>query len=856
MNFKEDNSKKNNTQNQKKVILKNTLDSLYENWFLDYASYVILERAIPNATDGLKPVQRRVLHAMKEMDDGRFHKVANIIGFTMQFHPHGDAAIGDALVKLGQKDFFIETQGNWGDAKTGDAAAAPRYIEARLSKLALDVAFNNEITNWQKSYDGRRNEPIELPIKFPILLLQGAEGIAVGLSTKIMPHNFNELIKASISIIKNKEFKIFPDFPTGGLADFTNYQQGKRGGKIRLRCSIEIKNNNMLIIHDIPFSTTTNSLIDSIIKANDSGKIKIKKVEDNTAEKVEILIHLSSEVSPNITIDALYAFTQCEVSISPNCCVVLNGKPQFISINELLKISTQSTLVLLEKELQLLKTNLLDKLHSIMLEKIFIENRIYRDIEKCDTWELIINTIEKKLTPFSTMLEKDITVDDINRLTEIKIKRISNYSLNKADELIKKIKIDRDEVINNLNHLNDYAVRYYESLIKKYGHHYNRLTKISKFDNIEAKRVVVANKKLYVNRETGFIGYGLKQDEFVMNCSDIDDIIVFFKNGKYLVTQNDLKKFVGKNIIHISVWNKKDSHMVYNVIYSDGDSSILFVKRFSVNSLIRDREYDVTMGSEGSEIQYLTANPNSESEIVTINLYHYVKARKKIFDFDFSTLSIKSRLAKGNILTKYKVRKISHKTLGESSLGGRKVWLDETIGKINHDGKGIYLGSFSTNELILIVYKKGNYKLIPLDLSIHIKFNEIIYINKFSVSNHCTLVYYNGENDNYYLKRFLIETKSINQDFFLFKQHEKSKAIVFSVKNNLTLHYKHKTKDNKDDNSKIIVDDFSELQNWKSMGKKIPRYNYMKNFELITKNDNKLLVKEDDTKETLNLFNE
>ena len=816
---------------------KNALDSLYQNWFLEYASYVILERAIPSAIDGLKPVQRRVLHAMKEMDDGRFHKVANIIGNTMQYHPHGDAAIGDALVKLGQKDFLIETQGNWGDSKTGDAAAAPRYIEARLSKFAIDVAFNNEITNWQNSYDGRKKEPIDLPVKFPILLLQGAEGIAVGLSTKIMPHNFNELIKASILILKNKDFEIFPDFPTAGLADFSNYQKGKRGGKIRLRCNIEIKNNNTLVLNDIPFTTTTNSLIDSILKANDLGKIKIKKVEDNTAEKVEILIYLSSGISPNTTIDALYAFTQCEVSISPNCCIIFNDKPNFISVHKLLKISTENTLLLLEKELLLLKSKLSEKLHSVMLEKIFIENRIYRHIEKCDTWELIIETIKKRLEPFKKLLNREISYDDINKLTEIKIKRISNYSLKRADELIEKIKIDFDEVLHNLDHLVDYAIQYFELLLNRYGENHKRLTKISKFDNIEAKRVVVANKKLYVNRETGFIGYGLKQDEYIMDCSDIDDVIVFLKNGQYIVTKNDFKKFVGKNIIHIAVWNKNDSHMVYNVIYKDGISKVSFVKRFSVKSLIRDRAYDVTQGSENSEIQYLTANPNSESEIVTINLFHYVKARKKIFDFNFKSISIKSRSAKGNIVTKYKIRKISHKTIGESSLGGRKVWIDETIGKLNHDEKGRYIGSFTANELILILYKKGYYKLISLNLSIHIQFDKVLYIAKFNPLDNFTLIYYNEQNDNFYLKRFLIETKSLNQNFNLFKESERSKALVFSSENDLTLVYEYKTKEGQSNKNEILVDAKYPLQSWKAIGKKLPRFNYMKNFKLISNNN-------------------
>ena len=844
--------------------LESSVSGLYENWFLDYASYVILERAIPKHLDGLKPVQRRLLHAMKEMDDGRFHKVANIIGQTMQFHPHGDAAIGDALINLGQKDLLIETQGNWGDIRTGDKAAAPRYIEAKLSKFALDVAFNKNLTLWQSSYDGRKKEPVCLPIKFPLLLAQGIEGIAVGLSTKIMPHNFIELIKASINILKNKPFKVFPDFQTGGIADFSNYNNGKRGGKIRLRSKIDALDKKTLIIKDVPYSINSGNLIDSIIKANDGGKIKIKKVEDNTAEKVEILIHLSQGISPQVTIDALYAFTNCEVSISPNCCVIIDNKPVFSSVNEMLKLSTQNTLDLLKKELIILKNSLLEKWHTSILEKIFIEEKIYQHIEDCETWDDVLKTILVGLKPFHKQLNNDISQDDIVRLTEIKIKRISKFDSFKAKKTIQSIENNLEEVNNNLMHLVEYAIKYFESILKNHSLNKNRKTEIATFESISIRRVVVANKKLFVNKKEGFIGFGLKQDEFICNCSDIDNIIVFLKNGKYKVVKIDNKVFIGKNIIHAAIWKKQDKHMVYNLIYKSGNSGKSMVKRFSVTSLVKDREYDATSGEPNSSILYFTANPNSESEIVSINLNSKSKARNKTFDFDFSNILIKGRSSKGNILSKHSIRKIIQKSIGESTLGGRDLWIDKTIGRLNASNQGSFLGSFNSDDVICSVFKDGSYEHTYPDFSNRYNFNEIIAINKFNLNSVVSCVYYNGKNKSYYIKRFHVETSVKNKRFKFISDERGSKLIAACLFKSPILNFNfHASKGNKKTKS-LFINDFVSIKGWKSIGNKILGYKQLSAFSITDHDSNfkeeKSSIDSDDKKDeiknqqTLTLF--
>ena len=810
-----------------------TISNVYEDWFLDYASYVILERAIPQIEDGLKPVQRRLLHAMKKMDDGRFHKVANIIGQTMQYHPHGDAAIGDALINLGQKDLLIETQGNWGDIRTGDKAAAPRYIEARLSPFALEVSFNNDITNWQTSYDGRKKEPVFLPMKFPLLLAQGVEGIAVGLSTKIMPHNFIELIKSSILILKDKPFKILPDFQTGGVADFSNYNQGKKGGKIRLRSVIETKDKKTLIIKTIPYSITTSSLIDSIIKANENGKIKIKKVEDNTAEKIEVVVHLTMGVSPQVTIDALYAFTNCEISLSPNCCVIVDNKPNFISVNKMLRICTENTVQLLKKELELLKNKLLEKWHFATLEKLFIENKIYRQIEECETWESILKTIDKALIPHKNILKRQITTDDISRLTEIKIKRISKFNSDKAIDDIAVLETDIKEVNTSLNNIIIYSIKYFESILKKYSKGKERKTEISNFDSISARRVVVANKKLYINRKEGFVGYNLKNDEFVSGCSDIDNIIVFLKTGKYKVVKVEPKLFIGKNIIHASVWKKNEKHMIYNVIYFQGFSKISYVKRFAVTSIVKDREYDLTSGETNNKLLYFTANPNSESEIVSINLDSKAKTRNKFFDFDFSNILIKGRNSKGNILSKYPIKRVIQKSKGESTLGGRDIWIDQTIGRLNDSNQGTFLGKFNSGDIIICYYSDGTYEKTKVDFSNRYNFNEIVYIKKFDPEKAVCVVYYNGKQKGYYVKKFNIETSVIDKKYKFISDERGSKLVLISffLESNLSFNYRTKNGEKK---SKLIdLSNFVSIKGWQALGNKIKTYKHMSRFKII-----------------------
>ena len=833
MTISDDYQENSNLSNNDNLHEAKPLTGLYEDWFLEYASYVILERAIPKYDDGLKPVQRRIFHAMKEMDDGRFHKVANIIGQTMQFHPHGDAAIGDALVNIGQKSLMLDTQGNWGDVRTGDRAAAARYIESRLSKFALDIAFNKEITQWQASYDGRKNEPVQLPMKFPLLLAQGVEGIAVGLSTKIMPHNFVELIKSSIAILNDKPFKINPDFQTGGIADFSLYNKGKKGGKVRLRSKIDVIDKKTLTIRNVPYSVTTTGLIDSILKANDSGKIKIRKVEDNTAEHVEIMVHLTQGISPEVTIDALYAFTQCEISISPNCCVIIDDRPEFISVSKLLKLSTNNTVALLRQELELLKKNLSEKWHLSSLEKIFIENRIYRDIEECETWDAVIRTIDKGLDPFKNILNREVTEDNIVKLTEIKIKRISKFDSFKADEIINGLEADLEEVENNLGHLIEYTIRYFESLLKKYSEGRERRTEIATFESIAVRSVAVANQKLYVNREEGFIGSSLKKDEYIGDCSDIDNIIVFRADGKYQVTQMGAKKFVGKDIIHAAIWKKNDEHMVYNVTYRDGKAGKSMVKRFSVTSIVRDREYDVTGGTTGSTITYFTANPNSESEVVAVNLHGLAKARIKAFDFDFGGLTIKGRGSKGNILSKYPVRKIVQKSVGDSTLGGRDIWVDENIGRLTTEERGTYLGSFNTDELIVVIYEDGSYELTSFDLSNRYKCNEIKYMGKFNPEEVISAVHYDGKSKSHYVKRFQIETSTTGKRFKFISEERGSKLVLVSVSLNLELTFNYRLKNGDKRNKEITLSEFIDVKGWKANGNKLGGFSRMSGFKMI-----------------------
>ncbi|MES2517295.1 MAG: DNA gyrase/topoisomerase IV subunit A, partial [Bacteroidota bacterium] len=690
---------------------------LYENWFLEYASYVILERAVPAVEDGLKPVQRRILHALKEMDDGRFNKVANVIGQTMQYHPHGDASINDAMVNLGQKDLVFDCQGNWGDYRTGDGAAAARYIEVRLSKFAIDVIFNPQTTEWQLSYDGRKKEPVSLPVKFPLLLAHGVEGIAVGLSTKIMPHNFIELIEASINILKNKPFEIYPDFLTGGYVDVSNYQDGHRGGKIRVRAKIEEFDKKTLLIKDIPFSTTTTNLIESIIKANDAGKIKIKKVIDNTAKDVEIQVQLAPGVSPDVTIDALYAFTDCEISISPNACVIIADKPHFVGVSEILKTCTHQTVRLLERELEIRRDELMERLLFSSLEKIFIENRIYRDIEECETFEDVIKTVDKGLEPYKPQFYREIVEEDILRLLEIRIKRISKYDAFKADELMKRLQDELAEVLDNLANIIRYSIDYFKEILKKHGKGRERKTEIRNFNTISAAIVAANNQKLYVDRVGGFIGYGLKKEEFVMDCSDIDDVIVFRQDGKCMVTKIQEKVFVGKDIIYVSVFKKNDDRKVYNLIYFDAKSGVSYVKRFKVTAVTRDREYDLTAGNPKSKILYFTANENGEAETIQINLTASCTARVKQFEYDFKSLLIKGRDSMGNVLTKYPVRKIILKSAGVSTLGGVDIYYDENVGRLNRDEHGNYLGNFDAKDNILVIYADGQYELTNFELT-------------------------------------------------------------------------------------------------------------------------------------------
>ncbi|MBT8318088.1 MAG: DNA gyrase/topoisomerase IV subunit A [Lutibacter sp.] len=751
---------------------------MYKDWFLDYASYVILERAVPGIRDGFKPVQRRILHSMKDLDDGRYNKVANIVGHTMQYHPHGDASIADAMVQIGQKELLIDMQGNWGNILTGDRAAASRYIEARLSKFALDVVFNPKTTNWQASYDGRRKEPIDLPVKFPMLLAQGAEGIAVGLSTKILPHNFKELIDASIKHLRGRSFTLVPDFLTGGIADVSAYNDGKRGGKIRIRAKISQHDKRTLVITEIPFGTTTTTLIDSILKANDKGKIKIKKIEDNTSANVEILVHLPSGISPDKTIDALYAFTNCENSISPLCCVIENNKPVFIGVSEILKLSTDHTLELLKQELEIQLNELEEQWHFASLERIFIENRIYRDIEEEETWLGVIKAIDEGLKPHIKHLKRAITEEDIVRLTEIRIKKISKFDIDKAKQFIESLEDKIAAVKNHLENLIDFAIDYFKNLKTKYGKGKERKTEIRLFDDIVATKVVMRNTKLYVNREEGFVGTSLKRDEYVDDCADIDDVIVFRKDGVMMITKVDAKTFVGKDIIHVAVFKKNDKRTVYNMMYRDGRSGPSYMKRFNVTGVTRDKEYNLTAGNKASVVLYFTANPNGEAEVVTINLRAVGSIKKLKWDIDFSDLAIKGRGSKGNIVSKYTIKKIDLKSEGVSTLKPRKIWFDEVVQRLNVDGRGDLLGEFKGEDRLLIINQKGVVKTIKPELTTHFD-ADMIVLEKWIPEKPISAIYFDGEKEKYFVKRFMIDNP--NKEEIFISEHPKSQLEIVAT---------------------------------------------------------------------------
>ena len=796
------------------------ITGMYKDWFLDYASYVILERAVPAVEDGFKPVHRRIMHSMKDLDDGRYNKVANIVGHTMQYHPHGDASIGDAMVQIGQKDLLIDAQGNWGNVLTGDRAAAPRYIEARLSKFALEVVFNSKITEWQFSYDGRKKEPINLPVRFPLLLAQGAEGIAVGLSTRILPHNFNELIDASIKHLKGKSFKLFPDFPTSGEADVSNYNDGLRGGKVRVRAKISQHDKTTLAINEIPYGTTTTSLIESILKANDHGKIKIKRIEDNTAENVEILIYLPPNISPDKTIDALFAFTTCENSISPLGCVIIDNKPIFLGVTEILRRSTDHTLSLLKSDLEIKLDEFEEQWHFASLERIFIENRIYRDIEEEETWEGVIRAIGDGLKPHIGHLKRAITEDDIVRLTEIRIKRISKFDIDKAQQKIDALEDEISQVKYNLEHLVEFAIAYFERLKKEYGIGKERKTFLRLFDDIIASKVAMRNTKLYVNRKEGFIGTSLKKDEFVTDCSDIDDIISFTADGKMMVTRIDAKTFIGKDIVHVAIFKKKDKRTIYNLIYRDGKNGSSYIKRFAVTSTTRDREYDVTQGKKDSKILYFSANPNGEAEIVTFYLRQVGSIKKLKFEVDFSDLLIKGRNVKGNIITKYPVKRIELKEAGVSTLKPRKIWFDDSVKRLNVDERGELLGEFRGEDRLLIITQSGVAKTIKPEITTRFD-DEIIVLEKWIPNKPITAVYWEAEKERYYVKRFVIETPEREEHFI--GEHEKSFLELVStdyIPQAELIFTKTKGKDQKP--SEIInLEEFISIKGPKALGNQL-----------------------------------
>ncbi|MDG5799562.1 DNA gyrase/topoisomerase IV subunit A [Marinilabiliaceae bacterium ANBcel2] len=826
-NNPQENRESREEKNYKPIVT--PLQGMYRSWFLDYASYVILERAVPHIDDGLKPVQRRILHAMRRMDDGRYNKVANIIGFTMQFHPHGDASIGDALVQLGQKNLLVDTQGNWGNIFTGDRAAAPRYIEARLTKFAHDVVFNPKITEWKSSYDGRNQEPVTLPVKFPLLLAQGVEGIAVGLASKILPHNISELIDASIAHLNNKPFELYPDFPSGGMVDISRYNDGMRGGQIKIRAKISKLDTKTLIISDLPYGKTTTSLIESILKAVEKGKIKIKRIDDNTAEKVEIQVHLPAGSSPDKTIDALYAFTDCELSISPNACVIRDNKPCFIGVTDILKSNTAHTVQLLKKELEIKQGELEESWHFASLEKIFIENKIYQRIEDCETYEAIIKTIEHGLEPYTGNLKREITRDDIIRLTEIKIKRISKFDSKKADEYIATIEEELEKVEYNLENIIEYTINYFKRIKKLYSKHYPRRAELRNFESIEATKVVVKNEKLYINYQDGFIGTALKKDEYLFDCSDIDDIIIFYKDGRYIITRVQEKAFIGKNIIHVGLFKRNDKRTIYNTVYRDGRGGNNYIKRFAVTGITRDKEYNLTKGIEGSEILYFSANPNGESEIIRVTLKPRPRIRNVVFNYDMADIAVKGRGAIGNILTKHAIHKITLKQKGESTLGGKKIWFEPEVLRLNTDGRGQYLGEFHNGEKIIVFTKDGYFYLTNFDIANHYEDN-ILYIQKFNPDTVWSAVYYDGEQKYYYIKRF--QAENISKPQKITGSHPDSYLVKLTKVEYPRLELIFGGEDKEREKSIVEVVEFINVKGYKAKGKRLTTYQVSKIKEL------------------------
>ncbi len=833
------------SQKEERIENINYLSGMYRDWFLDYASYVILERAVPYMDDGLKPVQRRILHAMKVMDDGRFNKVANIIGQTMQYHPHGDASIGDALVQLGQKDLLVDTQGNWGNILTGDGAAAPRYIEARLSKFALDVLFNPKTTNWKLSYDGRNKEPITLPVKFPLLLAQGVEGIAVGLASKILPHNFIEILDACVAYLREEEFELLPDFPTGGSADFSKYNDGLRGGSIKVRAKIDKKDSKTLVITELPFGKTTGSLIESIIKANEKNKIKVKKIDDNTAEHVEILIHLVPGMSSDKTIDALYAFTDCEVSISPNACIIENDKPRFIGVSEILRTNVDSTVQLLKLELEIRKSELEESWHFASLEKIFIEERIYKDkeFEEAPDMDAAIAHIDMRLTPWKPQLKRDINRDDILKLMEIKMARILKFNKDKANSYIQSIEDEITEINFNIENIIPFTINWFKYLKGKYSNGKERRTEIRSFENIEATKVVVANEKLYIDREEGFIGTGLKKAEYICDCSDIDDIIVFRKDGTYVVSKVTDKAFFGKNILHVSVFKKNDKRTIYNVVYRDGKNGVVYMKRFPVTGVTRDKEYDLTQGTAGSKIMYFSENPNGEAEVLKVTLKPKPRIKKLVFEVDFSELAIKGRAAMGNILSKNEVHKVVLKEKGISTLGGRKIWFDDDVLRLNSDGRGRFLGEFMGEDSILVIYKNGEYQLYNFDLSNHFD-DGILSIEKFDPRKVLSAIYFDHEQQFYYVKRFQIE-EGLNKRINFIGEVNENKLISITWVRYPRFEIEFAGKHDQRENEIIEVEEFIGVKSHKAKGKRLTNYEVgnIKEIEPIIKDED---IKEDE----------
>ncbi|NDF97813.1 MAG: DNA gyrase/topoisomerase IV subunit A [Chitinophagia bacterium] len=805
----------------------------YKHWFLDYASYVILERAVPAIEDGLKPVQRRILHAMKEMDDGRYNKVANIIGQAMQYHPHGDASIGDALVNLGQKDLLIDTQGNWGDVRTGDDAAAARYIEARLSKFALEVAFNPKTTQWQLSYDGRKQEPVTLPMKFPLLLAQGADGIAVGLSTKILPHNFCELLDAAIKYLRGRRFELYPDFQTGGLIDVADYNQGKRGGKVKLRAHIEEFDKKTLAIRSVPYGITTMQLMESIVKANDQGKIKIKKVTDNTAAEVEILVDLAAGISPDITIDALYKFTDCEVSISPNACVIADQKPQFLGVQELLKFSVDHTKALLEQELRIRLAELQEKWHYTSLEKIFFEEKIYKELEKKhSSWEKVLTAIDEAFDPFKKKLKRAISREDIVKLTEKPVRRIYKLDIDELNEQIRELEAAMKQVRHDLDNLIDFAVAYYEGLLKKYGKGRERRTEIKEFEVIEAKQVAIANTKLYVNREEGFIGTGLKKDELLFECSDLDDIIAITRRGILKVVKVSEKAFIGKDVLHVAIFQKNDERTTYNMIYADGKGGVSYAKRFTVTGVTRDKEYDLTKGDEKSKVHYLSVNPNGEAEIVKVLLTPGSAARIKEFEFYFDTLAVKGRSSMGNQVTKYPIKSVKFKEAGKSTLSAKKLWFDDQFGRLTTEEKGMPLGSFEPDDLILVVYSDGNYEITDQETTQKFDADKVLQIEKFDADKVITAVYADMDKKQYMLKRFKVETSTLKSKFFFIKEGADNyvEAVTTDPDPVLAMQQGKGAQIRK---AKLKLSKIAEVTGWKTVGTKLADYSKSTEMEWV-----------------------